>query len=96
MNPRKPAIAFASSSSASITSSSGAQGYEDFTLHVTVKWLIGRRCLPHQAWHRLSGVAVAILAPEEEVIEADEEEAKAMAIFLGLMAEHGGRAPVIV
>ena len=59
MNPRKPAIAFASSSSASITSSSGAQGSEDFRLHVAVKRLIGRRCLPHQAWRRLSGVAVA-------------------------------------
>ena len=59
MNPRKPAIAFASSSSASITSSSGAQGSEDFRLHVAVKRLIDRRCLPHQAWRRLSGVAVA-------------------------------------
>ena len=64
MNPRKPAIAFASSSSASITSSSGAQGSEDFRLHVAVKRLIGRRCLPHQAWHRLSGVAVAFPGPE--------------------------------
>ena len=64
MNPRKPAIAFASSSSASITSSSGAQGYEDFRLHVAVKRLIGRRCLPHQAWRRLSGVAVAFPGPE--------------------------------
>ena len=64
MNPRKPAIAFASSSSASITSSSGAQGSEDFCLHVAVKRLIGRRCLPHQAWHRLSGVAVAFPGPE--------------------------------
>ena len=64
MNPRKPAIAFASSSSASITSSSGAQGSEDFRLHVAVKRLIGRRCLPHQAWRRLSGVAVAFLGPE--------------------------------
>ena len=44
MNPRKPAIAFASSSSASIISSSGAQGFEDFRLHVAVKRLIGRRC----------------------------------------------------
>ena len=35
-------------------------------------------------------------APEEEVIEADEEEAKAMASFLGFMAGHGGRAPAIV
>ena len=65
MNPRKPAIAFASSSSASITSSSGAQGSEDFCLHVTVKRLIGRRCLPHQAWRRLSGVAVAFSGPEQ-------------------------------
>ena len=64
MNPRKPAIAFASSSSASITSSSGAQGSEDFCLHVTVKWLIGRRFLSHQAWRRLSGGAVAFLGPE--------------------------------
>ena len=65
MNPRKPAIAFASSSSASITSSSGwTQGYEDFRLHVSVKRLIGRRCLPHQAWRRLSGVAVAFPGPE--------------------------------
>ena len=64
MNPRKPAIAFASSSSASITSSSGAQGSEDFRLHIAVKRLIGRRCLPHQAWRRLSGVAVAFPGPE--------------------------------
>ena len=64
MNLRKPAIAFASSSSASIISSSGAQGSEDFRLHVPVKRLIGRRCLPHQAWRRLSGVAVAFLGPE--------------------------------
>ena len=64
MNPRKPAIAFASSSSASITSSSGAQGSEDFRLHVAAKRLIGRRCLPHQAWRRLSGVAVAFPGPE--------------------------------
>ena len=35
-------------------------------------------------------------APEEEVIEADEEEAKAMVGFLGFMAGHGGRAPAIV
>ena len=65
MNPRKPAIAFASSLSASITSSFGAQGYEDFCLHVTVKWLIGRRFLSHQAWRRLSGGAVAFLGPEQ-------------------------------
>ena len=64
MNPRKPAIAFASSSSASITSSFGAQGSEDFHLHVTVKRLIDRRCLPHQAWRRLTGVAVAFPGPE--------------------------------
>ena len=64
MNPRKPAIAFASSSSASITSSSGAQGSEDFRLHIAVKRLIGRQCLPHQAWRRLSGVAVAFPGPE--------------------------------
>ena len=36
------------------------------------------------------------LAPKEEVIEGDEEEAKAMAGFLGFMAGHGGRAPAIV
>ena len=35
-------------------------------------------------------------APEEEVIEADEEEAKAMVDFLGFMAGHGGRALAIV
>ena len=35
-------------------------------------------------------------ALEEEVIEEDEEEAKAMAGFLELMAEHGGWAPAIV
>ena len=64
MNPRKPSIVFASSSSASITSSSGAQGSEDFRLHVAVKRLIGHRCLPHQAWRRLSGVAVAFPGPE--------------------------------
>ena len=64
MNPRKPAIAFASSSSASITSSSGAQGYEYFRLHVAIKWLIGRRFLSHQAWRRLSGGTVAFLGPE--------------------------------
>ena len=37
-----------------------------------------------------------LCAPEEEVIEADAGEAKAMAGFLGFMARHGGRAPVIV
>ena len=37
-----------------------------------------------------------LCAPEEEVIEADEEEAKAMAGFLGFMAGHGGRAPMII
>ena len=64
MDPRKPAIAFASSSSTLITSSSGAQGSEDFRLHVAVNRLIGHRCLPHQAWRRLSGGAVAFLGPE--------------------------------
>ena len=64
MNPRKPAIAFASSLSASVTSSSGAQGYEDFRLHVAVKRLIGRRFLSHQAWRRLGGGGVAFLGPE--------------------------------
>ena len=37
-----------------------------------------------------------MLRPEEEVIEADEEEAKAMAGFLGFMAGHGGWAPAVV
>ena len=64
--PEKAAIAFASSSSTSITSSSGAQGSEDFRLHVTVKRLIGRRCLSHQAWRRLSGGAVAFLGLERQ------------------------------
>ena len=64
MNPRKPTIAFASSSSASITSSSGAQGSEDCRLHVAVKRLIGHPCLSHHAWRRLSGGAVAFLGPE--------------------------------
>ena len=44
-------------------------------------------------WRRKSSEPCA---PEEEVIEADEEEAKAMAGFLGFMARHGGRAPAIV
>ena len=44
-------------------------------------------------WRRKSSEPYA---PEEEVIEADEEEAKAMAGFLGFMAGHGGRAPAIV
>ena len=35
-------------------------------------------------------------APEEEVIEADEEEAKVMVGFLGFMAGHGGQAPAII
>ena len=35
-------------------------------------------------------------ALEEEVIEADEEEAKAMVGFLGFMDGLGGRAPAIV
>ena len=62
--PEKPAIAFASSSSASITSSSEVQGSEDFHLHVTVKRLIDRRCLSYQAWRRLSRGAVAFLGTE--------------------------------
>ena len=37
-----------------------------------------------------------LCAPEEDVIEADEEEAKAMVGFLWFMAGHGGRAPVII
>ena len=37
-----------------------------------------------------------MLRPEEEVIEADEEEAEAMADFLGFMVGHGGRALAIV
>ena len=64
MNPRKAAIAFAPSSSASINSCSEAPCSEDFRLHVAIKQLTGRRCLPHQAWRRLSGVAVAFLGPE--------------------------------
>ena len=44
-------------------------------------------------WRRKSSEPCA---PEEEVIEADEEEAKAMAGFLWFMAVHGGWAPVIV
>ena len=44
-------------------------------------------------WRRKSSEPCA---SEEEVIEADEEEAKAMAGFLGFMAGHGGRAPAIV
>ena len=35
-------------------------------------------------------------APKEEVIEADEQEAKAMAGFPEFMAGHGGRGPTIV
>ena len=45
-------------------------------------------------WRRKSSEPCA--PEEEEVIEADEEEAKAMAGFLGFMAGHGGRAPAIV
>ena len=44
-------------------------------------------------WRRKSSEPCA---PEEEVIEADEEEAKPMACFLGFMVGHGGRAPAIV
>ena len=44
-------------------------------------------------WRRKSSEPCAL---EEEVIEADEEEAKAMAGFLGFMAGLGGRAPTIV
>ena len=44
-------------------------------------------------WRRKSSEPCA---PEEEVIEADEVEAKAMVGFLGFMAGHGGRAPAIV
>ena len=43
-------------------------------------------------WRRKSSEPCA----PEEVIEAHEEEAKAMAGFLGFMAGHGGRAPTIV
>ena len=43
---------------------SGAQGYEDFRLHIAVKRLIDRRFLSHQAWRRLSGGAVAFLGLE--------------------------------
>ena len=35
-------------------------------------------------------------ASKEEVIEANEEEAKAIVDFLMFMAGHGGRAPMIV
>ena len=44
-------------------------------------------------WRRKSSEPCA---SEEEVIEADEEEAKAMADFLRFMAGHGGRALAIV
>ena len=44
-------------------------------------------------WRRKSSKPCA---PEEEVIEANEEEAKAMAGFLRFMAGHGGQAPAIV
>ena len=44
-------------------------------------------------WRRKSSEPCAL---EEEVIEADEEEAKAMAGFLGFMAGLGGWAPAIV
>ena len=44
-------------------------------------------------WRRKSSEPCAL---EEKVIEADEEEAKAMAGFLGFMAGHGGRALAIV
>ena len=44
-------------------------------------------------WRRKSSELCAL---EEEVIKEDEEEAKAMADFLGFMAGHGGRAPAIV
>ena len=42
-------------------------------------------------WRRKSSEPCA---PEEEVMKADVEEAKAMAGFLGFMAGHGGRAIV--
>ena len=50
------------------------------------------------AWRRRGGGNLhnLVLQPEEEVIEADEEEAKAMAGFLGFMAGHGGRVPAII
>ena len=44
-------------------------------------------------WRRKSSEPCA---PKEEVIKADEEEAKAMAGFLGFMAGHGGQASTIV
>ena len=37
-----------------------------------------------------------MIRPEEEVIEADEEEGKAMAGFLGFMVGNGGRGPAVV
>ena len=43
-------------------------------------------------WRRKSSEPCAL----EEAIEADEGEAKAMAVFLGFMDGHGGRAPAIV
>ena len=58
-------------------------------------WGKHQRSISHLTvtWRRKSSEACA---PEEEVIEADEEEAKAMAGFLGFIAGHGGRSPVIV
>ena len=53
---RDPPVLTPTTSSRS-ASSSAAQGSKDFCHHVAVKRLIGRRCLPHQAWHRLSGVS---------------------------------------
>ena len=50
-------------------------------------------CRLTATWRRKSSEPCA---PEEEVIEANEEEAKAMVGFLGFMAGHGGRAPAIV
>ena len=44
-------------------------------------------------WRRKSSEPCA---PEEEVIEADEDETKAMAGFLEFMAGHDGRALAIV
>ena len=54
------------------------------------RWAISRLTT---TWRRKSSEPCA---PEEEVIEADEEEAKAMAGFLGFMAGHGGRSLAIV
>ena len=47
----------------------------------------GVAIVAHRRWKSSEPCAL-----EEEVIEVDEEEAKAIAGFLGFMAGHGGRA----